>query len=628
MSLPLPRWFPSYRSDDSPFLLDLRAVGLFRVLLALVILLDQIVRLCDWHAFHSVSGVVSLPESRAWESPWLWSLHWLSDAPALPYLLEAARLLATVALLLGIRPRLSAFVLFVLLASVAARNPLLLQGGDKVLVVMTFFAVFLPLGQWGSLERLWFGKATPTSCRSPATVAYTVQILLVWFMAGILKTGEQWWSSGTAISMALHLEAFATEFARLWRHWDWFLQPLTLFVFALECLAPLLALVPKYWCRMIGLLALVALEVGIWLSLEVGLFPLISLISLVPLFPGRFVDFLARLRPGRWRVSDLVLFYDRECRFCVFACRLLLALSGIRGARLREAQSEPEAARILDESFAWSVTRAPPAGGAYGATPPDRGLRQGWEAVRYLVAHSPRPWLLRLLPGGAAGDRVYAWIGRKRGAFGRAGALCFGRDGGAGWPGPVGHFVAACALATVLAWNVVSYPPVRDAVDLRPLVSPLISAFNLTQFWSMFAPYPYSIDKWHVMPGLARDGSSVDILTGAPVSLEPPRDGPAHYGGYRWRKTMWRSQGRGEIERVLRYHCRTGAWSAMDLWELGRPNLGTAATAAQPYEAVRLWRWKCDDADERAVAGFRADVDALMATRGWPGAGARAELGN
>ncbi len=399
-------------------------------------------------------------------------------------------------------------------------------------------------------------------------------------------------------------------------------------MFALECLAPLLALVPKYWFRLIGLFALVALEVGIWLSLEVGLFPLISLISLVPLFPGRFIDFLSRLRPGRRRASDLVLFYDRGCRFCVFACRLLLALCGIRGARLQEAQSEPEAARILDESFAWSVTRTRPAGGAEGAGALDPDFRKGWEAVRYLIACSPRPWLLRFLPGGAAGDRVYAWIGRNRGAFGRAGTTCFGRKEGAGWPGRAGHFVAACALATVLVWNVVTYPAVRDSVDLRPLVSPLISSLNLMQYWSMFAPYPYSIDRWHVMPALARDGSRVDLLTGAPVSFEPPRDGPTHYGGYRWRKTMWRSGQRDEIDRVLGYHCRTGAWSAMDVWEFRRPNLGTAATAAQPYEAARLWRWKCDAVNEGEVAGFRADVDSLMAAHEWPGAAARAELGN
>ena len=81
MRFSLSRAFSSYRSDASPFLLDLRAIGLFRILLALVILFDQIVRVFDWHAFHSASGVVALADSRTWGSPWLWSLYWLSDAP-------------------------------------------------------------------------------------------------------------------------------------------------------------------------------------------------------------------------------------------------------------------------------------------------------------------------------------------------------------------------------------------------------------------------------------------------------------------------------------------------------------------------------------------------------------------
>ena len=87
-----------------------------------------------------------------------------------------------------------------------------------------------------------------------------------------MKTGPEWHTTGTAISMALHLEVFATEFARLWRDWDWLTVPLTLFVFWLECLAPLLALLPSYRLRLVGLGALLVLEVAIWLNLEVGCF--------------------------------------------------------------------------------------------------------------------------------------------------------------------------------------------------------------------------------------------------------------------------------------------------------------------------------------------------------------------
>ena len=605
-----------YPLQRSPFTFDLRAVGVFRILLALTILFDQAIRMGDWDAFHSASGLVSLADSRTWDDAWLWSVYWLSDGPWLPYVLEALRFVASIALLLGIRSRLAAFTLFVLLASVAARNPLLLQGGDRVLVVTTFFAAFLPLGQRFSMTRLWFGESAGTLYRSAATFAFAVQILLVWFMSGVLKTGEQWWSDGTAISMALHLEAFTSEFARLWRPWDWLLQPMTLFVFWLECLAPFLLLAPVLWCRVAGLVLLAGLEVGIWLSLEVGLFPLISVVSLVPLVPHRIVDAVAdRLRArASTRGSGLVLFYDRDCRFCAFACRLLLAWSGIRNASLREAQSDAVAAHILEESFAWSVVEgsAQSAEASADAAVPAADYRRGWEAVRFLVARSPRPWIGRLLPGLAVGARLYAWIGGHRGALGAAGAMACGRGNARGRHGEVGRFVVSAAILVVLAWNTVTYPALHERRDLRPLVEPLAAAFNLKQYWSMFAPHPYANDFWHVMPALRRDGSSVDLLSGMPVSLEPPRDGPDRYGGYRWRKTVIRSLQRGEIERVFRWHCRTGRWAAFDLWEFTRPNLGVAATAETPYSALRSGRWQCGAVDPERVAAFRRDVDAMM----------------
>ena len=609
------------RYDRSPFAFDLRAVGLFRVLLALTILFDQWIRVSDWQAFHSAVGLISSDDSRAWGSRWLWSLYWLSDGPLLPYVLEALRFAASISLLLGVRSRLSAIVLFVLLASVATRNPLPLQGGDKVLIVMTFFAAFLPLGQRFSLTRLWFGEQPTASYRSAATAAYAVQILLVWFMAGILKTGEPWWADGTAISMALHLEAFVSEFARLWRHWDWLLQPMTYFVFWLECLAPLLVLVPNFWARVVGLVALASLEVGIYLSLEVGLFPLISMVSLVPVVPPRAVDLLARWFSGRARTkgSELVLFYDRDCRFCAFACRFLLGCCGIHGAKLREAQSDSVAAGILEDSFAWSVTdRVSANSGKATPSDPEEPYCRGWSAVLLVVRRSPRPWLTRVLPGDRLGQRLYASIGRNRGVIGSAGRFVFGRSNARGWHGQAGRFMASSALAVVLAWNVVSYTPLRDLKDFRPWVDPMVSAYNLKQHWGMFAPHPPSRDFWHVMSGLSRDGRRADLLSGLPVSLEPPRDGPDYYGGYRWRKVIHRSIRRGELARVLRYFCATGRGAAFDLWEFSRPNLGVAATVDAPYKAVRLARWRCPDVDDELVEDFRADIDAMLASEPEP----------
>lgn len=590
------------RLANSPFLFDLRAVGLFRVLLALTILCDQLVRGADWQAFHGAAGLVPLADSRAWESAWGWSLYWLSDGPLLPHVLEGIRVLATAALLFGIRSRIAAWVLFAVLASAVARNPLIIQGGDAVLVVTTFFAGFLPLGARFSLERLWFGPEPGGTCRSAATVGFAVQVLLVWFMSGILK-GHEWHTAGTAISMALHLEAFAAESSRLWRDWDWLTHSLTYVVYWLECVAPVLALLPSYWSRIAGLGALVALEVGIAVSLEVGLFPLISLVSLVPLVPVRLADRLSAR--GEAAGAGLVLYYDANCRFCLFACRLLQAIGRLQAATVRTAQSDPVASRILEESYAWSVALE-------GA--PEDGYRRGWDAVRFVLGVSKRRWLLRLLPGRARGARVYSWIGAHRDRFGAAGAFCFGREAGAGRHGPVGRFVVSGALVVVLAWNVVSFPAVHERADLRALVRPLAATLHLEQYWNMFAPHPYTYDVWHAIPGMRRDGSDVDLLTRETLDLTAPVDGPARYGGYRWRKAVFRSVERGEVARVLAYFCRTGEWAAMDLWEFRRPNPGTAGMEPVPYRPHRVARWQCDGVDERDVEAFRNATDATMAS--------------
>ena len=224
---------------------------------------------------------------------------------------------------------------------------------------------------------------------------------------------------------------------------------------------------------------------------------------------------------------------------------------------------------------------------------------------------SRRPWLLRLLPEEPLGDRLYAWIGRRRGALGSAGRMTFGHNASTGI-GVVGRVVAAFALLLVLAWNLATYPAVRDWKDFRGLIEPAIGMLNLTQYWDMFAPYPYLSDFWHVMPALARDGREVDLLSGLPVRLEPPVDGPDHYGGYRWRKTIYRSLQRDEIDRVFRYHCLTGAWAAIDLWEFSRPNLGTAATGDGQYRVHRMGRWYCDDVNGDIVDLFQSRVDGMM----------------
>ena len=299
--------FPSLGTGLRMFEVDIRALGIFRIALGLIVLVDQSVKLMDWHAFLGPDGLaareISL-EIVGWQS---WSIYWMTEHRGWPYVLEVARGVAGVLLVFGVRSRTMAGITFVLVISSINYNALYMYGGDLVLAVSLFFAMFLPIGGRYSLEALWHGQDTRRSFRSIGSAAYVTQVLLIFFMAGIMKTHPSWTSDYTAISMALHLEQFATESARLWRQYDTLTQILTFIVIWIEWVGPVVAILPGVWCRSIGVGALLILEIGIWFSLEVGLFPYISFIFPDPAHAQNMVGPDLGTRKEQGRRLDAVL---------------------------------------------------------------------------------------------------------------------------------------------------------------------------------------------------------------------------------------------------------------------------------------------------------------------------------
>ena len=600
-----------FRSAGSPFALDLRAVAMFRIGLGLVLLAEQLVTRLPWlDAFHGMNGVVPASDREFWY-PYKWSLYLLTDLENWPWVLEAVRLLATFTLILGIRARLSALVLFLILLSAVSRLTDITQAGDRLLVVLTFFAVFLPLAEAGSLQSLWLGRSAARTRISAGTTCFTLQVAIFFFMAGVLKTGEQWWGSGTAISMALHLESFVTETGRLWRDWFWLSKPLTYYVFGVECLAPFALLMPSRRVRLFGWLALASVLAGIALNMAVGLFPAIAFLGLVALLPSGFFDKVAAWRRRGERGAGLTMFYDAPCRFCAFACRLLAAVGGLGAARIAEAQSNPGAALVLKRDFSWSVSRR---------TGPDERTerQQGWDAVLFVLRHSRRPWLRHFLPGPEAGGRLYLWIARHRGFLGALGRACLGS---ADPPDPViervGAAYACFCLILAIAWNIATYPAMRDWRDWRPYIEPAVTALGVIQFWEMFAPYPYSFDRWHMVVGMDRDGVARNSLTGKVMKALPTPS--STYGSYRWRKLLNNLAESKHARLVSRYFCRTGDWAAVDIWTFRRRNPGIrpGGRAAEPYRVLKDDKMNCAGyTNAKARIAFRAHVRGLVAAAG------------
>ncbi len=195
-------------------------------------------------------------------------------------------------LLFGIWPRIAAAVSWLLLASLHARNPLLLNHGDELLKILLFWSVFVPL----SSDRGASHDGKEARYCSIFSAALIVQVCSVYFFGALLKTDPSWSVRGTAIYSALSLEQFSTGLGRALLGWPALLKVATLAVYYLELVGPLLLFVP--WknrrIREIAIVLFVAVHLGIAATMKLGVFPWVSILGWVLILPSETLDMLQR----------------------------------------------------------------------------------------------------------------------------------------------------------------------------------------------------------------------------------------------------------------------------------------------------------------------------------------------
>ena len=265
--------------------------------LAATILLDLVLRSRFLVEHYTSSGAVpigmlarpGLPDAAGLLSlgPWrILAPHLWNDTTVYQSLLFAIAGAAAIALLLGYKTRATTIVSWFLLVSLHCRNPLVLNGGDELFRALMFWSIFLP---WGSRFAMDRRDREPGHTLSIATVAFVLQIAVVFLLAGARKTGLEWTREGTAIFFALSSHDYRgplAEFLVSTLSMD-SLRTLTRAVRIIEVVSPILLLLPTRSAlpRLIGLGLLLASLLGFMLGLRVGLFPWIALCGLAALVP-------------------------------------------------------------------------------------------------------------------------------------------------------------------------------------------------------------------------------------------------------------------------------------------------------------------------------------------------------
>lgn len=279
----------------NPFALDLRAIALVRIAIALLLLADLAIRFPDIDAFYVASGVCpveSMPNSH-------WTMKHLElyrqaeswGGVALLFFLAAT---AATSLALGFYSRTSAALSWYLLVSLQNREIYLNDGGDILLRVILLSSIFLPLGARWSVDALkhphW--RKLPNNYVSWATGAYLIQTCVVYLVAAALKSHASWRVTGDALYMALSLDQHSTALAQWLLSYPGLLRVLNFMALTLEFCCPLLILCPLFqpWLRLLGVCGLVIFHVAIASCLHLGLFVPICLAVLLGLVPTIVFD--------------------------------------------------------------------------------------------------------------------------------------------------------------------------------------------------------------------------------------------------------------------------------------------------------------------------------------------------
>ncbi len=283
------------------FGVDTRALAALRVSLAALVLVDLCLRARFLTAFYTDAGV--LPRSLLFEQYGTisrLSLHAVSGAGWVQVVLFLVTGLAALAMLAGYRTTLATLVTGLLVVSLHYRNPLVLNSGDTLLRMLFLWGIFVPLGERWSVDALRTDSDGPRRVASVATVGLLVQVVVVYSTNALLKLRGERWLAGDAIRYVLELDMFTVLLGDVLAEFPTLLAAFDRLWLAL-LVSSVLLFVLTGWLRaaFAGLFA--AMHAGMLVSMQLGLFPLVSIAALLPFLPPVFWDRL----PSRERVPGL-----------------------------------------------------------------------------------------------------------------------------------------------------------------------------------------------------------------------------------------------------------------------------------------------------------------------------------
>ena len=390
------------------FAVDTRSLAAVRIALGLILIADLAHRSRSIERFYTDGGAYPLAAYEATYTQYTGlSVHALSGDLWFQQLLFVVAALFAVAFVLGYRTRLVGAISLLLLFSLHARNPAVLNGGDRLFRVLLFVALVTPLGERWSIDALRRGSARNT-VTTLGTTALLAQPLVVFTANAVEKHAGDTWYTGEALAIALANDVTTVYLGNVLVEYPSLLTALTYGWVTLLAGSVAFLLLPVGRTRAVTTLVYVVTFLGMATAMAVGLFPFLLAASVLPFLPSVFWNTLARYVPARggdrlpdavdlgplgrpplerrvteryrdWRGDDAAVYaatYGRSlltvAGFCVLVWILLFAASDVTGHDLpdeidhvhADQQSWGLYAPDPSTSYSWYVPRVDLANGS------------------------------------------------------------------------------------------------------------------------------------------------------------------------------------------------------------------------------------------------------------------------
>lgn len=282
------------------FSVDLRSLAITRMAFGILLLADLFIRSRFLKDFYTDEGLLNLYAlKRIYEGNYYTSIHAISGDYYVQLFIFLLAVLFAFFLFIGFFTRIAAIISWALLVSLNLRNPLLLHGGDILFRCLLFWGIFTPWAERFSVDSYFKKiKIDKNFIFSIGAFAFILQILIMYLFTGMLKTGDPWREDFTAIYYALSIDHFSFLLGPYIYKFPQLMKGLTFSIIWIELLGPFLFLIPykNSLFRYIFIGLIVSFQLGLALTMKIGLFPWFSIASVLVLLPSSFWDFLPGLQ--------------------------------------------------------------------------------------------------------------------------------------------------------------------------------------------------------------------------------------------------------------------------------------------------------------------------------------------